>query len=59
MPVIIPPESWPAWLGEELGDLAAMLGPSSADQLEAWPVAVAVGNVRNNGLELLQPIWGA
>ena len=50
MPVVLDPETWPAWLGEEPGDarrLKAML---------AWPVSPRVGNVKNNDLSLIEPI---
>jgi putative SOS response-associated peptidase YedK len=58
MPVILPPDTWPAWLGEE---------PAEADQLKslmvpyrgemvAWPVNQRVGNVKNNDASLIEPI---
>jgi putative SOS response-associated peptidase YedK len=59
MPVILGEEDWPAWLGEvSVGQavLRAMLRPYRSADLEFWPVGKAVGNVRNNGPELAQPI---
>jgi putative SOS response-associated peptidase YedK len=51
MPVILPAEAWPLWLGEAEADidrLRALLAPCSADALTIWPVDNRVGNVRNN-----------
>src|SRR5437868_6563105 len=55
MPVILPPEAWRRWLGEEVVDsdeLLALLRPYPAELMRAYPVGLAVGNVRNNGPEL-------
>jgi putative SOS response-associated peptidase YedK len=51
MPVILDPETWPAWLGEE---------PADARQLKAmlaWPVSPRVGNVKNNVPSLIERIF--
>jgi putative SOS response-associated peptidase YedK len=56
MPLVLPPERWAAWLGEEDAEPAALLAPSPlrlVDEVEIRPVGAAVGNVRNNGPELL------
>ena len=61
MPVILPPESWDAWLDPENRDveqLAALLQPAPEDLLMLWPVDQAVGNIRNNRPELLRPLEG-
>ena len=55
MPVIIEPEDWPLWLGEVDGDPATLLRPAAEDVLRVWPVDKKVGNVRNDGPELLEP----
>ena len=55
MPVIIEPENWPLWLGEVDGDPATLLRPAAEDVLRIWPVDKKVGNVRNDGPELLEP----
>jgi putative SOS response-associated peptidase YedK len=55
MPVIIEREDWPLWLGETEGDVQALLRPAAEDALRFWPVGKAVGNVRNDGPELLKP----
>jgi putative SOS response-associated peptidase YedK len=61
MPVILLPESWDAWLDPENKDvdqLAALLEPAPEELLALWPVDQAVGNPRNNGPELQQPLEG-
>jgi putative SOS response-associated peptidase YedK len=54
MPVILEPEDWPAWLGEVVGDPAALLKPARDDVLRVWPVSKQVNSPRNNGAELLE-----
>jgi putative SOS response-associated peptidase YedK len=39
MPLILEPEDWPLWLGEEPNDPARLLRPSADDVLVARPVA--------------------
>jgi putative SOS response-associated peptidase YedK len=53
MPVIIEKADWPVWLGEAEGDVSALLRPLPDDVLRIWPVDRRVGNVRNNGPDLL------
>ena len=53
MPVILEPAAWPVWMGEEVGDFAALLRPAPAGTVRLWPVSRAVNSVRNNGPELL------
>jgi len=51
MPVILPPEAWPVWLGEEPADAARLKGllvPYPVEGLAIWPVDKRVGNVKNN-----------
>jgi putative SOS response-associated peptidase YedK len=55
MPVIIEPENWPLWLGEVDGDPVTLLRPAAEDVLRVWLVDEKVGNVRNDGRELLEP----
>jgi putative SOS response-associated peptidase YedK len=48
-----------AWLdpaNDDVDDLARLLVPAPDDLLEAVPVSRAVGNVRNDGPELLEPV---
>jgi putative SOS response-associated peptidase YedK len=57
MPVIIGPEDWPEWLGEEeLPNPAALLKPFPAERMTLWPVGRSVGSVKNEGRELGEPI---
>src|ERR1700726_398424 len=62
MPVILNPEAWPAWLGEEPADepqLKALLAPYPSEDMICWPVSARVGNVRNNDSSLIQPVAAA
>lgn len=58
MPLILPAERWGDWLTADAGDGAErLLRPLSERELEAVevrPVGPAVGNVRNNGPELIE-----
>lgn len=59
MPVILPFEVWPEWLGEQPADparLKTLLAPYPAAQMAAWPVNPRVGNVKNNDPSLIEPI---
>ena len=58
MPVIIPPNDYERWLAP--ADPAHLpvdlLRPYPADEMKAWKVSRAVGNVRNNSPGLIVPI---
>jgi len=59
MPVVLKPETWPQWLGEEPVDpkrLKALLAPYPAEEMVAWPVSPRVGNVKNNDPSLIEPM---
>ena len=59
MPVILPPETWPEWLGEEPAEdarLKELLGPYPAERMTMWPVDRRVGNVKNNDPSLIDPV---
>ena len=56
MPVIIERQDWPLWLGKIDGDPASLLRPAPEDVLRLWRVGKAVGNVKNDGAELIEPI---
>ena len=59
MPAVLKPETWPVWLGEELGDassIEAMRVPFPSDEMTCWPVSTRVGNVKNNDPSLIEPI---
>jgi putative SOS response-associated peptidase YedK len=58
MPMIVQPERWDAWLDPsrtEPDQVRELLVPAMAGTMEAYPVGNSVGNVRNNGPELIQP----
>jgi putative SOS response-associated peptidase YedK len=58
MPVILAPENWPAWLGEEAADpelLKTLLVPYPSDDMVIWPVDRRVGNVKNKDPALIEP----
>jgi putative SOS response-associated peptidase YedK len=55
MPVILDPDDYARWLGEEDAsqeELNAMLRPAPAELMEVFPVGAAVGNVKNNSASL-------
>ena len=59
MPVILAPETWPEWLGEEPTEettLKRLLGPYPAERMTVWPVDRRVGSVKNNDPSLIEPI---
>jgi putative SOS response-associated peptidase YedK len=59
MPVILKPEAWPAWLGEERADLEelkSLLAPYPSDDMICWPVSPRVGSVKNNDPSLIEPV---
>ena len=59
MPVVLGPETWRAWLGEEPADarqLKDMLAPYSSEGMMCWSVSTRVGNVKNNDPSLIEPI---
>jgi putative SOS response-associated peptidase YedK len=54
MPVILEQADWPLWLGEADSDAEMLLRPAPEGVLRIWPVDKRVGNVRNDGPELLE-----
>jgi putative SOS response-associated peptidase YedK len=57
MPLVVEPDAWEEWLGAGPADPGAMVPAADASSgLEAWPVSAAVGNVRNNSPELVEPV---
>ncbi len=55
MPVIIERKDWPLWLGEAEGDPASLLYAAPEDVLRLWVVGKTVGNVKNDGPQLIEP----
>lgn len=59
MPVILHKDDESEWIDRDNTDvptLLKLLKPYEADQMRAYPVSSAVGNVRNNSPELLEEI---
>ena len=59
MPVVLGPDVWPVWLGEEPADppqLQALLAPYPAEEMTCWTVSSRVGNVKNNDPSLIEPM---
>ncbi len=57
--MILAPDTWPVWLGEEAAaapGLKALMAPYPAEEMISWPVSPRVGNVRNNDPSLIEPI---
>ena len=55
-PMLVPPQGWSRWLDPDVTHPGELLVPGVAGLLVAWPVDPAVGNVRNNSPDLVQPI---
>ena len=56
-PLVVPRADWARWLDPEVEDPGRdLLVPAVAGALDAWPVGPAVGNVRNDGPELVHPL---
>jgi putative SOS response-associated peptidase YedK len=55
MPAIVDLADFAAWLTAAPGS-EALLRPYPAERMEAYPVGTAVGNVRNQGPELIEPL---
>ncbi len=59
MPVVLPASAWDDWLDPDIGDvetLSGLLRPAPDDLLTLRPVDPAVGNVRNDGPELVDAV---
>jgi putative SOS response-associated peptidase YedK len=59
MPVVLAPQVWPEWLGEEPAEpahLKALLAPYPPKEMTCWSVSPRVGNVKNNDANLLEPL---
>jgi putative SOS response-associated peptidase YedK len=59
MPVTLPRELYEEWLNPEnqdVGELKEFLLPYDPDLMEAYPVSNLVNSVKNEGLELIEPV---
>jgi putative SOS response-associated peptidase YedK len=59
MPVILDPADFPRWLGDEEAtpdELRALLRPYPAEPIRAYPIGQRIGNVKNDGPELIVPM---
>ena len=56
MPVILPPEAWPKWLGEQSAhwdELLSLLKPYPAERMRAYLISTRVNSVKNDDALLL------
>ncbi len=56
MPLMVEGDRWSEWLDPSVGGELSLLVPAAPGNLEAYPVAALVSNVRNNGPELIEPL---
>jgi putative SOS response-associated peptidase YedK len=58
MPLMVERDRWADWLDPTAAQdqLLDLLVPAAPGRLEAYPVSTLVGNVKNNGPELLEPL---
>jgi putative SOS response-associated peptidase YedK len=59
MPMILPQEAWPRWLGEEPAErdeLQALLRPYPAERMRAEPVSARVNSPKNDVPELIEAV---
>jgi len=59
MPLVLDPSRWDAWLNTNGGEAATLLAPPTPEslaELEIRPVGPAVGDVRNDGPQLVQRV---
>jgi putative SOS response-associated peptidase YedK len=55
MPVILPPEAWAKWLGEDGHGAASLMRPAPDTALAAYRVGTAINSNRAEGPELIEP----
>ncbi len=54
IPVILAPEDYPAWLGEDaVREVSELLQRSPSEAMHAYRVSTAVNSVKNNGPECI------
>jgi len=57
-PVVLGPDVWDLWLDpkSEPDELSGVLRPETGGLLRRWPVTKEVGNIRNDGAYLVEPL---
>jgi putative SOS response-associated peptidase YedK len=57
MPLIVPPDRWASWRGEEAShDGTSLIDQYPAERMIPWPVSRRVGNVANDDPSLPEPL---
>lgn len=59
MPVVLPPEAWANWLGEEEADrneLQSLLEPCPAERMRAHEISTRVNRVETDDARLVEPV---
>ncbi len=56
MPVILHPADYEKWMRASYLDVFDLMRPFPAEDTHVWPVSSKVGNVRNNGPELIAEV---
>ena len=55
MPVVLEPDAWPVWLGDDSGKLEPLMRPATDGTLRLWPVSRDVNSPRHNRSDLVEP----
>ena len=53
---VVEKADWPLWLGEADGDVMGLPRSAPEDVLRFWRVDKTVGNIRDDGPELIGPV---
>jgi putative SOS response-associated peptidase YedK len=56
MPVILAPQDWPKWLGEDGPGAAPLMRPAPDDSLQFHRVGTAINSNRASGDTLIDPL---
>lgn len=56
MPVILDAEDYQTWIHADSSQVTQLIKPCDSKRLRAYPVSRAVGNVRNNAAQLVEPL---
>lgn len=56
MPLVLGPEDWPLWLGEDGKGAARLMAPTPAGTLRNWRVGTQVNSNRASGAGLIAPL---